>query len=916
MRLRTRDSIVHYLRTAVESTTRVSDSALLVRYSRHGDDAAFDELLARHGSMLWNVCLRQTADRAAAEDVFQATCLVLARKAGQIARPESLSCWLHGVAVRIARREYDSRLRSREESGAVEERAVEPNEQVETREIFQLLDRELQAIPEYLRSPLVLCYLEGKTRDDAAAELGLSLGTLKRRLEEGRENLRQRLIRRGGSLPSVLLIVAAAESAVPAGLLAAVRTTGPSGRAATLAFGELSRSARRMQGGLALLGLGVVVAGLAAAIAPSNSVVVAPVHRAEGRERFDDDPLPDGAVARLGTPRFRLPPGDRTLALAADGKTLAVGHPGGLIWIDTESGRELRRLELKPSRTRPVAISSDGRVLAAVEGSRVLVWDAKSGKEIARIEDRRRRPPGITTLALRGNGGLLALGDTAGGIRLASTADASISGELAGHAGEVRKLRFSPDGKLLGSSGTDGTVRVWDAASTKELLALAGQSPQGASIAFDPAGKRLAVAGPKNATFSVFDLATAKAIWTYSTRGRAARAGFTDAAFTSDGKHALAGTSGGGMWVWTREGELVRESPLAPNGRMGDVAMVGNLAVATSDSTLYLWDPVSGRETAGSVNTRAQTHSRYVTGLHFSPDGRAILSSDLATVRCWDPLSGKLQLRSASAFGELARFCPDGKHYYAVRTSDGCVWKREAATGKVVEEFTVASAEPVGLAGFALSPNADRLAVIDGKGSVRLLALPDGKTVESWSIEPLLDRFGRTRGLAFSGDGKSLAIADRSGDVRIVSAREGSETARIANVGNPIEDLALDRDAATVLIRTSAAADGEDRRVSTLLWDVATDKRVLSYGDPAAPIPAWAGTLPNAQRIAVSADGKHVATTDGGTEVRLWDRRTGKLVRTISGHAESVAFLAFSPDGRLLATMAVDGIGLVWRIDR
>lgn len=915
MRLRTRDSIVQYLRAAVETSAKVSDSALLVRFSRHGDGAAFDELLARHGSMLWNVCLRQTADRAAAEDLFQATCLVLARKAGQIARPESLACWLHGVAVRIARREYDSRLRSREEFGAVDARAVEPNSQVETREIFQLLDRELQAIPEHLRSPLVLCYLEGKTRDDAAAELGLSLGTLKRRLEEGRENLRRRLMRRGVSLPSVLLIVAAAESAVPAGLLAAVRTTGPSGRAASLAFGELSRSARRMQGGLAILGLGVVVAGLAASIAPSSSPVIAPVHRAENRERFDEDPLPEGAVARLGTPRFRLPPGDRSVVLAADGKTLAVGHPGGLLWIDAESGRELRRLELKPARTRPVAISSDGRVLAAVEGSRALVWDAKSGKEIARIEDPRRRPPSISALAFLGKGSVLAVGDSSGNIRLASTADSSVSGELAGHAGEVRKLRFSADGKLLASSGVDGTVRVWDAASRKELLALAGQSPQGASMAFDPAGKRLAVAGPKNATFSVFDLATGKAIWTHSTRGRAARAGFTDAAFTADGKHAMAGTVGGGLWVWTSDGELVRESPLAPNGRMGDVAIVGNLAVATTDSTLYLWEPVSGRETAGSVDTRAQTHNRHVTGLHFSPDGRAILSSDLATLRCWETLSGKLQLRSASAFGELAGFCPDGKHYYAVRPSDGCVWKREAATGKVVEEFTVATAEAVGLAGFALSPNADRLAAVDGKGSVRLLSLPEGKALESWAIEPLLDRFGRTRGLAFSADGKSLAIADRSGDVRIVSARDGSETARIAHVGNPIEDLALDRDSTTLLIRTSAA-DGEDRRVSTLLWDVATDKRVLSYGDPVAPVPPWAGTLPNAQRIAVSADGKYVATTDGGTEVRLWERSTGKLVRTISGHAESVAFLAFSPDARLLATMAVDGIGLVWRIDR
>src|SRR5207253_10989872 len=140
-----------------------------------------------------------------AEDAFQATFLVLARRPTAVRRPDALGCWLHGVARRVA-----GKLR-RPPAVAVNERApiadasATPLDRVTGRELLGLLDEELGNLPERLRAPLVLCYLEGRTRDDAARALGWSLGTLKRRLEQGKAGLRVRLERRGASLPAALL---------------------------------------------------------------------------------------------------------------------------------------------------------------------------------------------------------------------------------------------------------------------------------------------------------------------------------------------------------------------------------------------------------------------------------------------------------------------------------------------------------------------------------------------------------------------------------------------------------------------------------------------------------------------------------------------------------------------------------------
>jgi C-terminal peptidase prc len=214
------------------------DRALLERFAAGRDEGTFAALVKRHGPLVWGVCWRTLRHEQDAEDAFQATFLVLARKAGSVRWQPSVANWLYGVASRVAAeaRARNARRRSRERQvAALPEGKALP--EPATRELCAVLDEELHGLPEKYRAPLLLCYLEGQTTDQAARQLGWSLRTLQRRLAQGRECLRARLTRRGLTLSGVLLGVAlsgeAGRAAVPAGRAAAATATATSSGAGT-----------------------------------------------------------------------------------------------------------------------------------------------------------------------------------------------------------------------------------------------------------------------------------------------------------------------------------------------------------------------------------------------------------------------------------------------------------------------------------------------------------------------------------------------------------------------------------------------------------------------------------------------------------------------------------------------------------
>jgi RNA polymerase sigma-70 factor (ECF subfamily) len=179
-------------------TLEPGDGELLERFIEQHDESAFAALVRRHGPMVLGVCRRVLNDWQRAEDAFQVTFLVLARKAESLTRPELLANWLHGVAYRIALKARSHAARQRaHERHAAEMLPTESQPTESARELREVLDQELDHLPEKYRAPLVLCYLEGKTNEEAARLLNCPIGSMSNRLARGRGLLRSRLTRHG-----------------------------------------------------------------------------------------------------------------------------------------------------------------------------------------------------------------------------------------------------------------------------------------------------------------------------------------------------------------------------------------------------------------------------------------------------------------------------------------------------------------------------------------------------------------------------------------------------------------------------------------------------------------------------------------------------------------------------------------------
>jgi RNA polymerase sigma factor (sigma-70 family) len=192
---------------AADYPSALGDGQLLERFRAARDEAAFELLLRRHAAMVWGVCRRLVRDEHIAEDAFQATFLVLARKAGSIGQRDCVGGWLHRVALRIAlqAREARSRRAVHEESrGEVPEIGRIGDDPV-NREISRIVAEEVGCLPEKYRAPIVLCYLEGMAYGQAAVRLGWPAGTVSTRLTKARALLRIRLARRGLALPAAAL---------------------------------------------------------------------------------------------------------------------------------------------------------------------------------------------------------------------------------------------------------------------------------------------------------------------------------------------------------------------------------------------------------------------------------------------------------------------------------------------------------------------------------------------------------------------------------------------------------------------------------------------------------------------------------------------------------------------------------------
>jgi RNA polymerase sigma factor (sigma-70 family) len=266
--------VIEHLRRAVllHDGAGLTDGQLLEDYLRHREEAALTALVRRHAPMVWGVCRRVLHDHHDAEDAFQATFLVLVRKASSIAAPELLASWLYGVARQTALKARATLARRRTRERQVMD-MPEPamTQQDLWHDLQPLLDHELSRLPEKYRVAIILCDIEGKARKEAARQLGVPDGTLAARLARGRVMLARRLARHGlavsgGSLAAVLAQNAASASAPAPVVVSTIQATAAgviSTRVAALTEGVLKAMLLDRFKGV-LVALVVVVAALVA----------------------------------------------------------------------------------------------------------------------------------------------------------------------------------------------------------------------------------------------------------------------------------------------------------------------------------------------------------------------------------------------------------------------------------------------------------------------------------------------------------------------------------------------------------------------------------------------------------------------------------------------------------------------------
>jgi RNA polymerase sigma factor (sigma-70 family) len=247
MASRSLNRVVDFLRRAAAPAAGEQDGELLRRFIAAGEEAAFAGLVRRHGAMVLGVCRRLLDDAHEAEDAFQATFLVLARRAAAVRKQDSVASWLYGVAYRVSSRARAAAAQRPRPIGAAEEpiSTADPMAEAAWRELRPVIDEELSRLPEKYRAPLVLCYLEGKTNEEAARLLGWTKGTVSGRLARARDLLRPRLARRGLAPAAGGVAVLLTEHASPPASAALVETT-----VNAVLAGRLSAPAAALAGGV------------------------------------------------------------------------------------------------------------------------------------------------------------------------------------------------------------------------------------------------------------------------------------------------------------------------------------------------------------------------------------------------------------------------------------------------------------------------------------------------------------------------------------------------------------------------------------------------------------------------------------------------------------------------------------------
>jgi RNA polymerase sigma factor (sigma-70 family) len=604
------NGLVRHIRRAVllPEDHELTDGQLLSRFLGHQDEAAFEALLRRHGPMVLGVCRRVLGHAHDAEDAFQATFLVLIRKAATIQPRGAVGNWLYGVAYRTAleARAAAARRRRNERQVADMARHRSPAGNL-SGELREILDHELSRLPDTYRAAVVLCDLEGKPHKEVARQLGCPEGTVASRLSRGRRLLAGRLARRGITLAAGGLATALTRSTlaapVPSALAAstakavAIVAAGPVASAVAVSINVISlaeevlkaMSLTRWKITLVVVVLGAVIGGgtgwlqyqLRAQEPPGAQSAAGPA------EELGDGRI--GAVRALEGHTGRV----TWVAFASDGRrAISSSHDRTIRIWDVGTGRELRLLSGHHDRIECAVFSPDGRrALSCAWDGTIRLWDVATGKQlkcfdavgapgvhIARmaflpdgnrflccpldhhslqvrdaetgevLKEFGRHQGHVNTVSLSRNGlqVLEASCDVRLPLRLWDLESGRLVREFKDHPEEVRGVALSPDGRLaLSASVIDGPIRLWDVASGREVRQMPGHRRGVVALAFSPDG-RYVLSGGIDQTVRLWHVGTGKELCRFF-----GHLDYIDCVtFSPDGRYALSSGNDNAIRLW------------------------------------------------------------------------------------------------------------------------------------------------------------------------------------------------------------------------------------------------------------------------------------------------------------------------------------------------------------------------------
>jgi WD40 repeat protein len=626
------------------------------------------------------------------------------------------------------------------------------------------------------------------------------------------------------------------------------------------------------------------------------------------------DTLPPGAVARMGSPRFRHGTGVTVLAASPDGKMLASSGYFALRLWDAATGQELGRLPQRPP-AHGIAFSPDSKTLAAgfADGA-IMLWDLCRGRELRRWPGHK---DGVNAVTFSPNGIWLASAGNDGTVRLWDLVNGKELRRLTGHGARssvrgqpsvpsVTTVVFSPDARTLASGGVDGTIRLWEAATGTELRRIAGHAitvPQMfiswhhpvlsiSALAFAPDGKSLASACALDKDACLWDPRTGKELQ----RLKGHEHGAHGLAFSPDGQTLATGGRyrDGLIRLWDpATGKQRCQLAGHPDGVSSLVFLKGGqILVSASDGwdcSIRRWDVA-----AGTAVSPSRGHQSVVASLAFAPDSKTLASASWdRTVRLWEPETGRQLRRLEGHAGEAnaVAYAPDGKVIASGsvnRDAPGSVRFWDAATGKFLRRLR----HEHGARRVLFTPNGANFVVCDNQATIHLWDTVATTETRSFPVD-------RTTLAALSPDGRYLAVDAEYGNLVIVfDQAKGRELYRLqGDKKSPLEVtwLAFSPDS-----RSLAATSGNQR---LRLWEVATAReRWTAASDD------WLYT------VAFSPGGRLLATGSRDCTVQLWDYSTGKQVHRFRGHRGTIDAVAFDPRGDRLATAGSDTTILVWDV--